>query len=713
MIKNKRIIKYNPSFLSEQELIESFVARYTGLNSIIKVIEENSGNSNQHLMIIGTRGSGKTTLVLRAAVEARNNKKLSDKWYPLIFAEESYQVSSPGEFWLEAVFHLSQQIGTKEWNDTYEELAKEQDEFRLNERALNRLLDFADEQKKRILLIVENFNMLLGEQISDDDAWKLRHVLQDEPRIMLLATATSRFNEIEKSNKAMFELFKQYELNPLNNNDCRLIWKSITSEELNDERIRPIKILTGGNPRLLTIISSFGANLSFKELMQKLIQLVDDHTEYFKSHLDNISPQERKVYLALAEIWDPAISKEISKYARININKTSSILNRLVARGAVVVQDQKGGKKWYQLSERLYNIYYLMRRRGGNLKRVQAVVNFMINFYEYEDIINITKNIANEVCELPSEYRIDHFSAYESIIKQISNSNIIVKETASKFFILPDIPDSLINFLKDKLKVVNSTMRDELKCSIKKMIKEDIRYSKLINSILIEGIYKKIEQIYRKFIESNPNKINSLLEHFGENSYEVILFTLKVLKTSEEQSKFYEKLEQDLRKSELFREAEQIHGRTIKHKSEREIIWRKFGLFLHNLKRCEEAEQAYRKAIEIYPDNSSSQHSLASILTASGKWEEALEPAKKYLEDSKNVEGTLDSAIDLFIGLTAKGYGKQSLDILKNSHSSMILEPLIAAIQLYLGEDIKAPIEIIEIADDIVNKINMQVKIGI
>ena len=90
----KRIMKYNPAFLSDEELIESFVVRHADLDLIINTISENVTESNQHVLVIGPRGSGKTTLVRRIALETSRTERLNTLWYPLIFAEESYKAEN-------------------------------------------------------------------------------------------------------------------------------------------------------------------------------------------------------------------------------------------------------------------------------------------------------------------------------------------------------------------------------------------------------------------------------------------------------------------------------------------------------------------------------------------------------------------------------------------------------------------------------------------
>ncbi len=441
------VMKYNPSFLTEEELINGFVVRQEDLETTLRTVRDNTASANQHVLLIGPRGSGKSMLVRRVAAAIHRDPRLNAQWYPLIFAEESYGVTTPGEFWLEAIFHLGEQTQDPSWKLKYEEFgAQWSDEDTMRERALGHLLAFAKEQNKRLLLVVENLNMLLGDQISDDDAWILRHTLQNEPCLMLLGTATSRFDEIDQSNKAMYELFHRRYLHPLDTDQCRILWQALTDQSLEGDSVRPIQILTGGNLRLLTILSTFGARFSLRQFMDDLVHLVDEHTEYFKSHLDALPAVERKIYLSLAELWDPATARDVAQAARMDVSKASSLLRRLVDRGAVVTLDEPGRTKWYQLAERMYNIYYLFRRRGGPAQRVRAVVHFMIHFYEPEQLVTAAQHIADELTELKPEHRHYHYQVYSDLLNQIHEDSLrdnLVEIARDQFDGLSALPDSL------------------------------------------------------------------------------------------------------------------------------------------------------------------------------------------------------------------------------------------------------------------------------
>ena len=414
--------KYNPGFLTDDELIASFCVRTNELESIVEMLRECTGSSNPHQIVIGPRGSGKTSLLLRVAAEVRQDAGLSSAFFPVVFAEESYEVATAGEFWLECLSRLADQAPHREGGPdqhlTVEDLRTIRDDRTLVERCLAALLDFSDREGKRLVLMVENLNMMFRDMADSREAgWRLRKVLQTEPRIVLLASATSRFDEIDHPDHALYDLFRTLTLRPLDTNECAVLWEAVSGRHHPPEAIRSLEILTGGSPRLLAIVARFGGGLSFRELMADLLDLVDDHTEYFKGHLESLPPQERRVYLALADLWKPAFTKEIADRSRLDTSKCSAQLTRLVERGAVQVTGGTVRRKQYYLSERLYNIYYLLRRNRRPDRLIEALIRFMASYYSPTELKDIGIRIAREAGSVEAELRSLHHDAFTRLIE--------------------------------------------------------------------------------------------------------------------------------------------------------------------------------------------------------------------------------------------------------------------------------------------------------
>ena len=401
--------KFNPGFLTEDELVASYCVRTTEFELLLEALRECTGSSNQHQLVIGPRGSGKTSLLLRVAVEVGRDVPLAARFLPIVFAEESYEVATAGEFWLECLTNLAAQAPRGEdapdLNRTVAELRTIRDDQALSDRCLGALLDFADREDKRLVLIVENLNMLFGDMADPDAGWRLRKVLQTEWRIIVFASATSRFDEIDNPDRALYDLFRVRTLRPLDTSQCAVLWETVSGRCPAPKAVRALEILTGGSPRLISIVASFGAGSSFRDLMAYLLDLVDDHTEYFKGHLESLPPQERRVYLALAALWKPATTREIADQARLGTSPCSAQLARLEGRGVVRVAGGTARRKQYYLTERLYNIYYLLRRRRGPDQFVEGLIHFMEACYSPGELKDISARMAHDTDGLDAEMR--------------------------------------------------------------------------------------------------------------------------------------------------------------------------------------------------------------------------------------------------------------------------------------------------------------------
>ena len=390
-----RVARYNPAFLAESDLVEGFVVRHGELEQLEDVVRENIGaRSNQHILITGLRGAGKTTLLRRLAIAVKRHDDLAAAWFPVVLPEETYHVTSIGDLWLEVLRALGDASDDARWRDGHDQLVLEPDRRRAGEMALRRVLDFSRECGRRILLMVENLDTVLGEQLTADDGWALRHTLQNEPEIMLVGSAIRGSDVLHDAKAATYEMFRTVELRPLDADECIALWSKVTSSTEDLHMGRPLEILTGGSPRLVAILAGFGERRSVRETMADLEQLVDDHTAYFKGIIESVPPQARKVLVTLAQRWEPSSSRQVAEQAGMDVNLASAQMGRLCERGLVREVREIGRVKLFELSERMLNLYYLLRGPGRG--RVRAVVEFMVRWYTDEELVEIAEGVVAE-----------------------------------------------------------------------------------------------------------------------------------------------------------------------------------------------------------------------------------------------------------------------------------------------------------------------------
>ena len=404
----RQIRKFNPgTFQSDEELVGQFVVRNRELDIVLDVLRGNIDSSScQHVLLVAPRGRGKTMLLARVAAELRTDDKLPERLLPVRFMEESQEIFNVGDFWLEALFHLAREQAVRdpdlsqELRAVHGALTAEWHGRELEERARAAVLETADRLDRQLVLMVENLQSLCRD-VDDDFGWKLRKVLQSEPKVILLATSTSRFKALDDAQQAFFELFRIIRLDPLDTADCRTLWHMVSGDAVSDREIRPLEILTGGNPRLLVIVGAFAQHRSMRQLMEELVKLVDDHTEYFRGHLEAFAKAERRVYLATIDLWQPSTTGEIAARARMDVRAVSALLGRLVERGAVTVEGS-GRKRMYAAAERLYSIYYKLRRERDEAAVVCSVIHFMAVSYSETELADFARRLRSEAARWPA-----------------------------------------------------------------------------------------------------------------------------------------------------------------------------------------------------------------------------------------------------------------------------------------------------------------------
>ena len=169
--------------------------------------------------------------------------------------EESHEIFDVADFWLETLFHLARESAANHPEPCTGAARKRMRIYlgRWRERTLGDharavVLNAAERIDRKLVLMVENLQTLCG-SVDDDFGWQLRAALQSEPQIMMLASATSRFEGMEDAEEPFFELFWVIDLTPLTTEECRRLWQTVSGDQVSARDIRPLEILTGGNPR--------------------------------------------------------------------------------------------------------------------------------------------------------------------------------------------------------------------------------------------------------------------------------------------------------------------------------------------------------------------------------------------------------------------------------------------------------------------------------
>ncbi len=402
-----RTRNYNPgTFQSDDEVIAQFVVRNPHLQIVLSILDQNIGaKSCQHTLIVAPRGQGKTMLLARTAAELRSSKQYSDVLLPIQFMDDNHEISSMADFWLETLFHVSRECRrihpqlARELFDRHSDYVKQWHHISLEERARGAVLNAAERLGRRLVLMIENLQQL-HELIEKDTGWELRQILQTEPRIILLGTATRQFKGIYDANLPFFDFFRILNLNPLNTEECHRLWTAVSKnqEHPTEREMRPLEILTEGNPRLLVLMANFAQCKPPDHLMEELVLLMDEHTDYFRAKIESLPQRERRVFLAILDLWQFSMPREISIRARMEIRMVSAMLGRLVKRGFVIVRGS-GKKRLYGSADRLFSIFYKVLRNQNEVLSVENLIRFMTVFYTEKERRESIYSLIHEVSQ--------------------------------------------------------------------------------------------------------------------------------------------------------------------------------------------------------------------------------------------------------------------------------------------------------------------------
>lgn len=385
---------YNPAFLSKEQLRGSFSVRQNTLSTLLRyVAEEAPDKPRKHMIIVGPRGMGKSTLGLRLLQEVEEDRNLSKTWQPLPFDEESYEIADAADFWLTGLHHLSRATGDPVWSESATKLARgESDGQRVEAYAINLLDEYCDEVKRRLILFVENIDTVLNQLQSKREVHAIRETLTTNPNFLVLGSANSVFAGIQEYSAPFYGFFRVIRLAGLNVEEAGVLIRTMRKQFDGSNvdklllrergRIETIRRLTGGNPRLLALACQMLFEPPLGTTLENIKRLIDEQTPYFKARIEDLPVQSRKVFSKLAEGWRPMLANEVASRTRLGSSQASAQLNKLVDWGyAVKVNWNNERRIRYEVSDRFLNIYYLYRFSRAERDRIERLVAFLYDLF--------------------------------------------------------------------------------------------------------------------------------------------------------------------------------------------------------------------------------------------------------------------------------------------------------------------------------------------
>ncbi len=390
-------LAYNPGFLGRDAVVAQFVARERELARVLEDLRDL--RVGHHVLVTGTRGMGKTTLLRRVEAEVARDPTLSS-WLALKFPEEQYNVRTVADFWvncLDAMADAFEGAGrTEEARALDADIAALPDADTSRETdALALLATYA--AGRHLLLLVDNLD-LLAERL---DGWKLRAVLSDPGRDLTIVGATSGDALFTADyGKPFLDFFSVVPLDPLTFQEAKdLLHKLATRDsaagllellERDEGRFYGLFTLSGGNPRTLTQLYVVLSRPDAKErdIEGDLEHLLDQVTPLYKAKFEQLPTQSQQVLDAVAVHWAPVLASTVADAMRMEVTQVSAQLSRLQKLGWVQkVELPDTSKSGFQVAERFFNVWYLVRTSRRMRKKLMLLAECLVVLHGKEAVV--------------------------------------------------------------------------------------------------------------------------------------------------------------------------------------------------------------------------------------------------------------------------------------------------------------------------------------
>lgn len=628
---------YNPALMSDEEMRATFVARQPLIDELLSLIEHQpDGAGIQHVALIGSRGMGKTTVLLRLRL-ALAERGLDAHWQAVCFPEESYSVADLAGFWVEALRQLAAETHDPALDERATRLMAEYPKADdLHAAAFAVLKDWRRQHRKRLVLLVDNLDLIL-EQINDDrDNARLRDVLMNDGTLMLIGGATTFFHEARAYDQPLYNFFKIYNLEELEFSEIQdLLRQRARRDQIPDferkltehpGRLRALIYFTGGNPRLVLMLYQVLMQADFVQVRAGLEKLIEEVTPYYKAKTESLAVQQRQVLDAIARAT--AITHEgvtpttIAAATRLPANQVSTQLKRLVDLGYLRAANLRERSSYYVLSERLYAIWYQMRFGRDARQRMHWLVSFLQVWYEDADILTTGKQLETRFHEHIASGRLseargvlEHRRYLADAAKDGSLRASEMDRVVQDYLDLKDLETLKNEVLPDlrleQLSPETLLALKESDCTSEQAMEQAL--AAITESPTNSPEARALATNLLGFMAGTAGRTEEALRHFD-----------RAVAINPEADFAWCNRGRALINLKKYEEALASYDRAVAINPEYDAAWYNQGLCLGVLKRFEEAVASFDVAIAFKPDNNDAWCCRGLALADLGRYEEAL-----------------------------------------------------------------------------------------
>ena len=412
--KNARY-KYMPDAMGQEEFLSRFVVRQEVFEEVFEELQEADYSvHNQHYIMIGQRGQGKTTLLRKLKIEVEKDKKLSKFLIPVKFDEEQYRVRQLCRLWEEVAGYL-QTYHEDVFASISDEIEQHIDDANYHDACFSYLEKAIKKHKKKLLLLIDNIDVLLG-KLKEKEQHQLREIMLTSSSFVIVGGSTRMFEQQYDYSKPFYEFFKIIRLESLSYEESIALLRAIGDEEQSarieeiiqhtPERIETLRRITGGVPRTIVMLFDIFVEDN-SNAFGDLMKVLDEATPLYKDRMDSLPPVLQEIVDTIALNWDGMSTKEIAQRTRLESKVVSAQLKQL-EKYQIIDSESVGKNKIYILKERFFNIWYLMRYgRKKDRNRVEWLIKFLVSWYNRDELANKTKQLINSMRTEAHAYRVE------------------------------------------------------------------------------------------------------------------------------------------------------------------------------------------------------------------------------------------------------------------------------------------------------------------